>query len=217
MYIINDTYFQSPKREIPNLDEADSKTFVDLERLIDEECRLFMYNFLTVDEVTEFESYLVNGIFPTVTTGIPQKWIDLVNGTTYTINGVDLVWNGLIYSLGTSKQSLLADYVYYIWLETQASYMTGVGDAKGNPKGANLVNPTQRIVNVWNEFLKQYQSNIFGFCSYNYGIFNDYSYWTSIKSMQLNQVSLIQFLSDNQTVYTSNNRTFFEVKNQLGL
>lgn len=213
MYIINDTYFQSPKREIPNLDEADSKSFAELERLIDEECRLFMYNFLTVDEVTEFESYLVNGIFPKVTTSIPQKWIDLVNGTTYAINGVDLVWNGLIYSLGTSKQSLLADYVYSIWLETQASYMTGVGDAKGNPKGANLVNPTQRIVNVWNEFVKQYQmawtySN--GYEWFNYSLY-------PICYIKNSNVSLLQFLHDNSEVYTSSNRTFFEVKNQLGL
>jgi len=220
MYIINDTYFQSPKREIPNLDEADSKTFVELGRLIDEECRLFMYNFLTVDEVTDFESYLEDGIFPIeaqpnplLPDYVPQKWIDLVNGTTYTINGVDLVWNGLIYSLGTSKQSLLADYVYSIWLETQSSYMTGVGDAKGNPKGANLVNPTQRIVNVWNEFVKQYQmvwtySN--GYEWFNYSLY-------PICYIKNSNVSLLQFLHDNLEVYTSSNRTFFEVKNQLGL
>lgn len=197
MYIIDDTYFQAPKREIPNLDEADSKSFSELERIIDDQCRLFMYYFLTPDEVVEFESYLVDGIFPTVTTGIPQKWIDLVNGTTYTSNDVDLVWNGLIYTKGTYKNSLLADFVYYHYLVDNISYMTGVGDAKGNPKGANLVNPTQRAVNVWNEFVNQYQSN----------------YCVSSN----NNLSLLQFLSDHTEYYTSENKKFFEAKNQLGL
>lgn len=213
MYIIDDTYFQTPKREIPNLDEADSKSFVELERLVDYYGRLFMSYILTPDELTEFNSYLVNGIFPLVTTGIPQKWIDLVNGTTYTSNDVDLVWNGLIYSKGTYKGSVLADYVYSFWLESQASYMTGVGDAKGQPKGAILVNPTQRIITVWNDFVLQYC----GFGGYQY---NNWCYagliYNSLPYSVQGEVSLIEFLSDNQTNYTSENRKFFEVKNQLG-
>lgn len=214
MYIIDDTYFQAPKREIPNLDESDSKAFAELERLIDDKCRLFMYYFLTHDEVVEFESYLVDGIFPTVTTDIPQKWIDLVNGSTYESNGVDLVWDGLIQEMGTSKNSLLADFVYHSWLETQASYMTGVGDAKGNPKGASNVNPTQRIVTVWNEFVYEYQRNILSSCSDpDYGFFR-----FADCDIRLNpKVSLIQFISDNPLNYTKTDSYLFEVKNQLGI
>jgi len=211
MYIINDTYFQAPKREIPNLDEADSKAFAELERLIDEKCRLFMYYFLTPDEVTEFNSYLVNGLFPIITTGIPQKWIDLVNGKIYQANGVDLVWNGLISEKGTSKQSLMADFVYHSWLESQVSYMTSVGDAKGNPKGAVLVNPTQRIVTGWNDFVKQYQGNYRRYIgSYCDGII-------SYAENPSNEVSLMQFLSDHPEDYTKSDWYFFEAKNQLGL
>lgn len=190
MYIIDDTYFQYPKREIPNVDEADSRVYAELEMLIDEKCRLFMRYFLTEAEVTDFESYLVNGMFPTITTGIPQKWIDLVNGKDD--------WKGLIYSLGTSKNSLLADFVYYHYLVNHVSYMTGVGDAKANPKGASLVNPTQRIVNVWNDFVRQYQ--FANFCSTEY-----YSY------------SLANFLEANEIVYKKTNCCYFELKNQLGL
>lgn len=216
MYIANETYFQAPKREIPNLDEADSKAFAELERMSDYYGRLLMSYILTPAELTEFNSFLVNGIFPSDTTGIPQKWIDLVNGKAYTKNDVSLVWNGLIYSKGTYKGSVIADYVYHYWLETQVSYMTGVGDAKGQPKGAILVNPTQRIITVWNEFVKQYQGVCLasGFDWFSYGtyyeLFPQYYYKDS-------EVSLIQFLNDNQEVYTSENRQFFEVKNQLGL
>lgn len=223
MYIIDDTYFKSLNREIPNLDEADSRSFAELERIIDEKCRLLLLNFLTVEQFQEFDSYLVNGLFPEdaqpdplLPDYVPQKWIDLVNGVTYQANNFTLKWNGLIYSLGISKQSLLADYVYSFWLESQVSYMTGVGDAKGQPKGAVLVNPTQRYVNTWNDFVKHYQGvclaevfNWFEYGSY-YDLFPQYYYSN-------NQVSLMQFLSDKNEIYPNDNRKFFQVKNQLGL
>lgn len=232
MYIIDDTYFNAPKRSIPNLDEADSKAFVELELLIDEKCRLLLQGFLTPTQFQEFNGYLVEGMFPTDAEPtpedpdeelpdvvyIPQKWIDLVNGVTYSKNDIDLVWRGLIYSLGTSKQSLLADYVYSFFLESQASYMTGVGDAKGNPKGANSVNPTQRYVSVWNDFVKAYQGESVRCSDWTYGIVE----WRLINgsypsNRNANEVSLIQFLSDKNEDYPNNNRKFFEVKNQLGL
>lgn len=223
MYIIDDTYFKAPKREIANLNEADSKTFVELESLIDEKCRLLLLDFLTVEQAQELDSYLVNGMFPEVYQPdpllpdyVPQKWIDLVKGSTYQSNDVELIWNGLAYSKGTYKGSLLADYVYSFWLESQVSYMTGVGDAKANPKGANLVNPTQRYVNTWNDFVKAYQVHTCGFFN-NYGWYERDWYWIDMNYRNTNEVSLIQFLTDNEEVYQNNNRKFFEIKNQLGL
>ena len=86
MYIINDTYFQAPKREVPNLDEADSRSFAELERIIDEKCRLLLLDFLSVEQFQELDSYLVDGLFPEDAQSldpllpdyVPQKWIDLV-------------------------------------------------------------------------------------------------------------------------------------------
>jgi len=213
MYIIDDTYFQAPKREVANLEEADSKAFTQLELLIDEKCRLLLLSFLSVEQAQELDALLVNGIFPEPPTGIDQKWIDLVNGKTYEKNGVDLVWTGLIYEKGTYKGSLLADYVYYYWLTENVSYMTGVGDAKGNPKGANLVNPTQRVVNIWNDFVRAYQtvwSYSNGYNWFNYNLYPECY-------RQNTEASLIQFLQDHNEVYPNQNRQFFEVKNQLGL
>ena len=194
MYIIDDTYFQAPKREIANLNEADSRSFVELEQLIDEKCRLLLLSFLTVEQFTELDGFLTDGLFPEETEDIPQKWIDLVNGKTYEKDGISLIWNGLIYSKGTAKNSLLADYIYYHWLIDQASYMTGTGDSKANPKGAKSVNPTQRIVRVWNDFVGQYQYTCF-----------------------FREVSLLKFLSDNDEIYPNENRELFTVQNQFGL
>jgi len=201
MYIINDSYFQSTSRAIPNLHEADSKTFANLELLIDENCRLLLRMFLTNAEITELETYLVNGIFPVVTTGIPQKWIDLINGKGN--------WKGLIYSLGTAKQSLLADYVYYFFLVDEVSYMAGVGDVKALPKGATGVNPTQRIVRVWNEFVREYQGTNDYFHSLNrelLGFLDD----------EFENDSLLKFIYDNP-IYLNRNPKIFEFKNQIGI
>lgn len=217
MYIIDDTYFKSLNREIPNLDEADSRSFAELERIIDEKCRLLLLDFLSVEQFQEFNVYLINGLFPETPTGVPQKWIDLVNGVNYQVNGVNLVWNGLAYSKGTYKGSLLADYVYSFWLEGMASYMTGVGDAKTNPKGANLVNPTQRYVNIWNKFVEQYQGNNW-YGSYDIWEFGGMFYNVfPLCYKQNSEVSLLQFLSDKNEDYPNDNRKVFEVKNQLGL
>jgi len=229
MYIIDDTYFQAPKREVPNLDEADSKSFAELELLIDEKCRLLLQGFLSVEQFAEFDSYLVDGIFPVdaqpdelLPNYVPKKWIDLVNGVTYTVNDITLKWNGLIYTKGTYKGSLLADYVYYYWITENVSYMTGVGDAKGNPKGANLVNPTQRVVNVWNDFVKQYQSNLYGCYSHGdlwyLGVgFEFRPDLYPYSSLNNSQVSLLQFLYDHNDDYTNDNRISFAIQNQLGL
>jgi hypothetical protein len=182
------------------LDEADSKTFANLELLIDENCRLLLRMFLTKNEITELETYLVNGIFPVVTTGIPQKWIDLVNGKGN--------WKGLVYSLGTAKQSLLANYVYYFFLVDEVSYMAGVGDVKALPKGATGVNPTQRIVRVWNEFVREYQ-----------GV-NDYFYHSYTTVFDFNNEfendSLLKFIYDNP-IYLNRNPKIFEFQNQIGI
>lgn len=220
MYIIDDTYFKAPKREIANLNEADSKCFAELESLIDEKCRLLLLDFLTVEQAQELDSYLVNGLFPEayqpdplLPDYVPQKWIDLVKGSTYQANNVELIWNGLAYSKGTYKGSLLADYVYSFWLESQVSYMTGVGEAKGQPKGANLVNPTQRYVTTWNDFVKAYQQ--VGVYGNGWNWFNYHLY--PICYRPNTEVSLIQFLQDHDDVYPNNNRRFFEIKNQLGL
>lgn len=217
MYIIDGTYFKSLNREIPNLDEADSRSFSELERIIDEKCRLLLLDFLSVEQFQELDGYLVNGMFPTDTTGIPQKWIDLVIGVNYEVNDVNLVWNGLAYSKGTYKGSLLADYVYSFWLEGMASYMTGVGDAKANPKGANLVNPTQRYVTTWNKFVEQYQSDVCkNYYQPNFSFVWGLNYPWSF-AYRNSEVSLLQFLSDKNDDYPNDNRKIFEVKNQLGL
>lgn len=195
MYLINDTYFQSPKYFIPNLEESDSKSFTELERLIDEVCRLFMQSILNDDELIDFESYLVDGIFPTDTTGIPQKWIDLINGKDD--------WKGVLQTNGTSKTSLLIDLVYYNWLIDNNTYMTSFGDAKANPKGASNVNVTQKMVNVWNEFVEKFQGDVIPTFNVHYNL--------------CTKKTLIYFLEINKEMYLKENFEHYSFKNQLGI
>jgi len=214
MYIINDTYFQG-ELLIPNVDEADSKSATELERIIDEKCRLFMYDVLGDVLSAEFDDLLVNGILPTTPV---SKWTKLIYGDSYELDEKQVKWDGICCELGTSKSSLLADYVYTFFLTESNTFLSGVGEIKGEARGAMMVNSTQRYVTVWNRFVKKYQSdlcgNVFDFRNY----FLDYQFFYPRYERPINKsVSLVQYLTDNSDDFPSLSLPYFDIKNQLGL
>lgn len=214
-YVINGEDF---KREfsIPNTDEMNSKTLVELNSFIGEVPRLLLRRALGAVNVADFESYLVDGLFPDDTTGIPQKWINLVNGVTYTVDDVDYVWDGLLPSFGFS---ILVKATYHNWLTKNITYLSGVGEVQAEAKNAKSANSTQRLVELWNEFVGNYQGSL---CHtaisnvYHIGIpqINGYYYGYGNNT---DGVSLIQFLSQNTDVYEDCPLWRYEIENQLGL
>lgn len=217
MYLINGTYFQRDLT-IPNTTEADSKAMLVLEQFIDEKCRLLMRDLLGVTLYNELNSYLVNGMLPAVPEfptidPVPLKWRNLVTGCEYSVNDVNYKWMGLYWSEGTAKGSLLADFTYYYWLLNELSFMSGVGEVRAEAKGAENVNSTQRLVNVWNRFVERYQ----GVCN---GYHSVYSYWFGgnvYGNHQDDTVTLLQFIADNSEDYPNTDNRRYNVKNQLGL
>lgn len=214
MYIINDTYFQG-EISIPNIEEAGSRALIELERLIDEKCRLFLHSVLGSELFDELDVLLVDGILPTTPI---SKWTKLVYGDTYELDSKQIKWDGLCSVLGTSKSSLLADYVYTFFLTESNTFLTGVGEMKSNASGTIMVNSTQRYVSIWNKFLMKYQSdlcgNIFDFRDY----FFNYQFSYPLHEMPTNKsVSLVQYLTDNSDDFHNLSLPYFEVKNQLGL
>lgn len=216
MYIIDDTYFQGDI-QIPNIDEADSKSLMELERIIDEKCRLFMYNVLGDVLFQEFDALLINGILPTTPV---TKWTKLIYGESYEIDGKQLKWDGICSEMGTAKTSLLADYVYTFFLKESNTFLSGVGEMKGESRGALMVNSTQRYVGIWNRFVKKYQSdlcgNIFDFNFRNY--FFDYQFfYPTYERHGNNTVSLVQYLTDHPDDFPNLSLPYFHIENQLGL
>ena len=214
MYIIDDTYFQG-EISIPNVEEADSRSKTELERLIDEKCRLFMHRIFPNELIDELNALLVGGILPTTPV---SKWTKLVYGDSYELDGTTVKWDGICAVLGTSKSSLLADYVYTFFLTESNTFLSGVGEMKSNASGTVMVNSTQRYVTIWNRFVSKYQAdlcgNLFDFRNY----FLDYQFfYPRYERPTNNSVSLVQYLTDNSEDFPNLEFPYFDVKNQLGL
>lgn len=204
MYIINESYFQST-RLIPNSQELNSTTLTVLEQLIDSKVRLLLKNALGYELFTDLDSNITNGVLNELA---PDKWLNLVNGCTYDIGSDTYKWQGLIFNEGTVKQSLLADLVYYYYLENEAYKNTGIGLVTVTSKNSNNVNYGQSLSMSWNNFLIQYQ-----------GSFYDYRNWYFDFDCfkETNYVSLLQFLSDNDTDYPDAPLLTYKLKNEFGI
>lgn len=213
-YIVTREYFLK-ELSIPNVNEVrdvsgGTDTF---EMYIDKEARQLLKDALGYDLFKDFDSYVdVNGVISPVA---PAKWLNLVNGTDYVVDGVTYRWQGLIFDEGAFKSSVLAYYVYCKWLEFQISQMTGVGEMKGDAVNSTPYNSTQRLVTLWNTFVEMYQDTE---CKspvryyYDGVLVNDYSYHSNS-----NYVSLIKFLQDNDTDYQDASLRLYGLRNSLGI
>ena len=212
MYIITPDYFQK-QYTIPNIDEMDSKNATVLEICIDQYVRVCLQNALGYNLWKELDLNITDGV---LNTGAPQKWLDLVNGKTYTKESKTFTWKGLIYTDGIYKGSLLVPFVYYHFLKENVSLLTGTGEKVLDASNAIGVNSTQRMVMSWNDFVNQYQGQCFNYSVNRYyhdGVLVE-DYFTGNDSEQVN---LIQYLEDNQSDYIDAHKRLYNVKNQLGL
>jgi len=223
-YLIDDTFFIG-KIEVSNLDEANSKSLTALNRIIDEKCRLLLLSALGLVNFQAMDSLLVNGKLPAVPESpdvdpVPPKWRNLITGCNYTVNDVTKRWKGLYFIEGTYKGSVLANYCFPFYLEENVSYQSGVGEVKAEAKNARGVNSTQKYTTVWNEFLNMYQGSD---CSrrvgnvYHIGIPQYEGYYVGYFGNNNNDVSLLQFLSENASDYPDCELYVYDVKNQLGI
>ena len=212
MYIITPDYFQK-QYTIPNIDEMDSKNATVLEICIDQYVRVCLQNALGYNLWKELDLNIIDGV---LNTGAPQKWLDLVNGKTYTKESKTFTWKGLIYTEGIYKGSLLVPFVYYQFLKENVSLLTGTGEKVLDASNAIGVNSTQRMVMSWNDFVNQYQGQCFNYSVNRYyhdGVLVE-DYFTGNDSEQVN---LIQYLEDNQADYIDAHKRLYKVQNQLGL
>lgn len=138
MYLVSVSDFN----EIPNIDELDSKVSDQLDALIDERVQLLLLNVLGYAEFKELNSFIEEGVL--ISTA-PQKWIDFVEGAEYTYFEKLQKWQGV--------KKMLVNYVYYYWLYKSASFLSGIGEVRGEANASINVNPTQRLVNYWNDFV----------------------------------------------------------------
>lgn len=123
-----------------------------------------------------------------------QKWKDLVDGKDN--------WIGLRYTTGNIKQSLIANYVYYQFMNNLDAYYSITGLQKANDANATAINPAYKLVPQWNNFVAQYQ-----------GIIN-YCYCISAEG---NSQSLYGFLSANRELYDITYFSIYNMQNAWGI
>lgn len=227
MYLQTPEYFQK-ELSIPNLNDAGDAITI-LTQYADEYGRKCLKGALGNVLFPIFDAYVVNGVFPPKpadpdTDVVPLKWRKLVDGCDYDLDGVTYTWGGLLKTEGLFKSSLLTPFVYYYWLNGQSELLTGVGLKVVEAKNAVSINPTQKLVSVWNSFIEQYQGDSciesapLGYWQNGVWVIDWFGGRESVK-----YVSLLRFLSNNATdypdatLYTFNDDGYGGIKNCWGL
>ena len=86
-----------------------------------------------------------------------QPFIDLINGAefehTFAGQTMTLKWNGLV---NAEKQSLIAYYVYYKYVEREVTHMSGIGNILPGSEKGGRVSSVNKMVNAWDRMRELY-------------------------------------------------------------
>lgn len=99
-------------------------------------------------------------LYKAYTTGIAAvtpdaKWLAIRDGKEYTNRSGHLTyWDGLIFTKGTAKKSLIANFVYWHWMADQSTVTTGTGEKASAAANAVDVSPARKMVRAWNQMVK---------------------------------------------------------------
>jgi hypothetical protein len=165
--LINSSYFQKGDLYIPNntdinVGDVGITNQTDLDFYIVEYERELLLNALGIVLYESLQIQLAKLPFavdtdpPSLETA-PQRWIDLVEGVTYT-NPSSVVkrWEGL---RGANKQSLVASFVYTKYLRNYNETFATTGVVRNDSKNATNYDATPKYIKAYNKFLRQYQAD----------------------------------------------------------
>lgn len=88
---------------------------------------------------------------------VPQKWLNLRDGATYTINynGEDFTvkWKGFKNSV---KISLLSYFTYFYYVRSEHVSLTGIGATVSDTENGQVVLPNNKIIAAYNKGVELY-------------------------------------------------------------
>lgn len=214
--IIDTTYFLNKSVFIPNavvqpsIGSNTPTAAIQLQQEIDEKENELLLSCLGYEQTKELLSqFEVNGAWKV---SALQKWKDLVDGLEF--DGKK--WNGLRYTIGTKKISLIAFYVFFYYLkEDYSTYSTtGIQVAKSENAVSQL--PNEKQASAWNKFVNMYNGNNLATRNYNFS-----SNWNGKmlrwNNGERNEVSLYDFLSAKSDVYDLSFFNHYGIINSMNL
>lgn len=119
---------------------------------------------------------------------IAQKWLNLLDGGTFYRHGENHRWAGL----RNKNISVIANYVYYRYMEDIVSVATGVGQVQPKGENGNVVYSFRKQVRIWNEMIHHLE-DMDCFIRQNILDYPDYQHrggWCSDKYNRINQLNL---------------------------
>lgn len=200
--IINGSYFKSKETYIsnavaqPSIGSNTPSAAAQLQMEIDGREYELLVSFLGTEKADELlAQFETNGNWKPAAL---QKWKDLVDGVTYA-SGTKK-WNGLRYTIGTKKISLIADYVFFHYLGDDYKQYNTTGNQIAKAENAVSQMPNVAQAKAWNRFAARYGYNNIGHL--------DYSFFSNLNGQGLrwgalnsNDITLYRFMSDNSDVY----------------
>ncbi len=152
MYLIDKTYLRN-KLQISGLYDGNNG----LEKKLGDYISIYVIDFLQKLLGVDFEDLKANITDGVLDTGAPQKWLDLINGKTYTKDGKTYIWKGLLYQNGSVKLSILANVVYCSLIH---DLVTGNGQISVDVKSSRMLLPRKNYIEVWNEIANQFNQSV---------------------------------------------------------
>ena len=152
MYLIDKTYFRN-KLQISGLYDGNNG----IKTKLDDYISIYVIDFLQKLLGVDFEDLKANITDGVLDTGAPQRWLDLINGKSYTKDGKDYIWKGLLYQNGSVKLSILANVVYCNLIH---DLVTGNGQMSVDVKSSRMLVPRKNYVEVWNEIANQFNQSV---------------------------------------------------------
>ncbi len=208
MYIINEDDFQRvffvPDSQGQN--QIDDAVKDALMQYIDGYVRKYLKENLGFANFKNLNSNITAGV---LNENAPAKWLSLVNGTTYTYNGNEYRWDGLLYTEGTFISSLLVANAFYEWKRGKVSTPTSTGDVVLEIKGGSRANPADLILRAWNDFVRMHQGEI--------DEFNPYVDYSEIQEPKSGYVNMRTFLQHNEADYPKAPIKVYQFVNRFGI
>lgn len=205
--LINTSYFQNKSVYIPSVVlqpsiGSNTPTAADsLQQEIDQreyEVLVKAFGVIQADTILDQLEQVDPSTEWTVKPSAAQKWKDLIDGVIY--DGKK--WNGLRYSVGTKKISLIAYYVYFWYLQSDWYSYTSTGIQVPLAENSERQLPNGQQSKAWNEFLRMYGGNFHN--HRNYSFFHNWNgmgiRWAFGNNEQ-SEVSLYRFLNDRSGDY----------------